>query len=59
MDKFERIDVSHTVEAGLSTYPGLPDDGFRLFAVPTTIKQSGSFSIRAIGLVGVSTRYGT
>ena len=31
---------------------GLPDDGFRFFAVPVKVKRMGTFPVRAFGLVG-------
>ena len=52
------VDLSHAVEHGMLTYPGLPGplisdflSGFRFFAVPVKIKNFGSFPVRAFAIV--------
>ena len=36
----------------LTNLDGLPDEGFRFFAVPVKVKALGSFPVRAFGVVG-------
>ncbi len=43
----------------LTSLDKLPDDGFNFFAVPTKVKNLGSFPVRAFGLVHRPTRSGT
>lgn len=46
------IDLSHVVRDGLTTYPGLPDEGARFHAVPLKVAGMGTFPVRAYALTG-------
>jgi kynurenine formamidase len=50
------VDLSHVLEPGMPTYPGIPEmkfhlaRPFRLFAVPPAIKGGTSFPVRIFAL---------
>ena len=46
------IDLSHPIEDGMLTYTGLPETGFKFFAVPAPVKGMGSFPVRAFAILG-------
>jgi kynurenine formamidase len=49
------VDLSHTIEDGITTYPGLPGPpNFRLYAVPPKVRGMGTFPVRAHALPGQS-----
>jgi kynurenine formamidase len=47
----EFIELSHIIEDGMITYPGLPHSGFKFFAVPAPVRGMGSFPVRAFAII--------